>query len=47
MVFKNGKLVAEDGHLLPGAMSEHSVYLRSSMNVRLPDIKDFEVSAER
>lgn len=46
MVFKNGKLTAEDGHLLPGAMSEHSVYLRSSMNVRLPDIKDFEVSAE-
>jgi adenine deaminase len=46
MVFKKGKLIAEDGHLLPEIIPPHTVHLRSSMNVKPLNIQDFEVKAE-
>lgn len=46
MVFKKGNLIAEDGKLLPKAIEEHPVHLRSSINVSLSAIKNLEVRAE-
>ncbi|MEK6589919.1 MAG: adenine deaminase [Nitrospinota bacterium] len=46
MVFKKGKLIAEDGHLLPEIIPPHTVHLRGSINVKPLNIQNFEVKAE-
>lgn len=44
-VFKKGRLVAENGYLIPEILSEHPIHLRSSMNVRPLSADDLKVKA--
>ena len=44
-VFRGGRLVAEDGEMLPQVLTPREVPLRSSMNVGEIKIKDFEIKA--
>jgi adenine deaminase len=45
-VFKNGKLVAQNGQILPRKIRETEVTIRSSMNVNWMGLEGFDIKAE-
>jgi adenine deaminase len=45
-VFKNGKLVAQNGQILPRKIKETEVTIRSSMNVNWMGLEGFDIKAE-
>lgn len=45
LVFKDGKLVAQNGSLLPGIIKARKVVIRSTINVDWPALQDFEILA--
>ncbi|MFQ6015210.1 MAG: adenine deaminase [Anaerolineae bacterium] len=45
-VFRGGKLVAEDGEILPGMVREHKVALRSAINVDMTSLNGFKLEAK-
>ncbi len=46
MVFREGRLVAKDGELIPGALKPHEVALRSSINVAWIHLDHFKIKAQ-
>jgi adenine deaminase len=46
LVFRNGKLVAKDGELLPLEEKPHEIVLRSSVNVKWLVCEDFKIQAK-
>jgi adenine deaminase len=45
-VFRDGRLIAEDGRLAPGVQQPPPITIRSSMNVRWLELEDFAFPAE-
>ncbi len=46
MVYRGGRLVAEEGRLLPDLLVPHEVALRSSVNVAWIEVEDFQIPAQ-
>ncbi len=45
-VFRDGRLIAEDGHMAPGVQQPPPITIRSSMNVGWLELDDFAIPAE-
>lgn len=47
LVFKDGKLVAQEGALLSGTVKHRKIVIRSTINLEGPTLKSFEIPAGR